>query len=142
MPRFDPDRRLSPGADLSFLTSAEWWNGLLEHVRRGSRLMADPATGLQVQQGTDNNTIALAGSYPEMWARASAGISAATGTVGEAMGFGTVRLWIADAGGTRTDSGVDVTAYNGSLTAVGADRWLLVRKVANLWTVVYEDCPT
>lgn len=139
--RFDPDQRFRPGMGLDPLTSAEWWNGLLEHVRRGSRLVADPSTGLQVLQGTDNNTIALAGSYPEMWARASVGISAATGTNGEAMGFGTVRLWIPDAGGTRADSGVDVTAYNGSLTAVGADRWLLVRKVAGLFVVVWEDCP-
>lgn len=141
MPGFDPDQRIGDGDDLAILGSAEWWNGLLEHVRRGARLQADPATGLQVVPGTNNNTIALAGSRRRCWARAGSNIGAATGTGGAQMTGGTVRLWFTDAAGLRTDSGIDVTAYNGSTTAVTAGRWLKVELEDSVWQVYYEDCP-
>lgn len=140
--RFDPDQRLNPGTPLDPLTDAEWWNGLLEHLRRGSRLVADPATGLQVQQGTDNQTIALAGSYSKMWGKAASPIAAATGTNGVQMTSGVVRLWIPDASGLRSDSGIDVLAFNGSETgSVAAGSWLIVERIGGLWTITFEDCP-
>lgn len=141
MPRFDLDHRLGANDSLAFLASAEWWNGLLEHVRRGSRLSADPSTGLQVLPGTNNNTIALAGTRRRCWARASSNIGAATGTNGVQMTGGTVRLWFTDADGLRTDSGIDVVAYNGSTSAVTANRWLKVELVDSTWQVYWEDCP-
>lgn len=137
---FDPDKRLAPGDDMGFVASSAWWNGLLEHLRRGFRLVADPATGLQVLPGTDATTIALAGSYPEMWARAASSIPGATGATDAQMGAGTVRLWSVDAAGLRSDTGIDVPAYNGSPASVASATWLIVRKVGGLWTVVWEDC--
>lgn len=139
--QFDLDRKLGPGDSLEFVASASWWNGLLEAVRRAARLQADPATGLQIVPGTNNNTIALAGTRRRCWARAASTIPAATGTTNAQMGSGTVRLWFTDAAGLRTDSGIDVTAYNGSGTAVGANRWLKVENEDGLWQVYYEDCP-
>jgi hypothetical protein len=137
--RFDPDHRFRPRESLAPIVSAEWWNGLLEHLRRGSRIVADPSTGLQVVPGTDNQTIALAGSYPLSWAKAASGVP---GAIGAAMGSATVRLWIADNAGLRTDAGIDVLAFNGSASSVAADVFLLVQKVGNLWVVVWEECAT
>jgi hypothetical protein len=136
--RFDPDQRLSQATGLGDILSAEWLNGLIEHVRRGARLIADPSTGLQVVQGTGNNTLTLAGTHGDVWSRAAFPIPAAFGAQ---MGKGVVRLWFVDGAGNRSDSGVDVDAYNGSVTgAVGSNRWLMVRRVAGLWVVVWEDC--
>lgn len=111
--RFDLDKPPTPGTGLAFLRSAEWWAGLFECLRRGSRLVADPTTGLQVLQGTDNNTIALAGMRRVCWGVASAAIGPPTGAGSAQMTSGVVRLWFVDAAGLRSDSGIDVVAYNG-----------------------------
>lgn len=140
MPRFDPNQRLGPGDGLGFLVSAEWWNGLLEHLRRATRLMADPATGLQVVTGTDATTIAPAGAFGDTWAKAGSDIAAASGTGGVQMTGGTVRLWFTDDAGLRTDSGIDAVAYNGSTSAVTAGNWLMVRRVGPLLVIIWEDC--
>lgn len=139
--QFNPDHRFAPGESLAPLTSAAWWNGLLEMVRRGARLTADPATGLQIVPGPESLTIVQAGSHTVSWARAAAPIPAATGTNGEQMGTGTVRLWIADNDGLKTDTGIDADVFNGALAPVSADRWLLVQRVGGLWVVIWEDCP-
>lgn len=139
--KFDPDRRLGQGEPFGFLLSAEWWNGLLDHVRRGARLVADPATGLQVVPGVGNNTIALAGTLRECWARASTPIGAPSGTNGVQMTAGTVRLWFTDAEGLRTNSGIDVVAYNGwTGETVPANAWIKVHRVGPRWEIGPYDC--
>jgi hypothetical protein len=139
--RFDPDHRFRPKESLAPIVSAEWWNGLLEHLRRGSRIVADPSTGLQVVPGTDNQTIALAGSYSEMWARAATPIGAPTGTNGAQMTPGTVRLWSTDSAGLRSDSGVDVVAFNGWVgETVPANAWIKVELQGSIWEVRNWEC--
>lgn len=139
--KFDPDAKLGEGDSLGFVASAEWWGGLMEFVRRGARLVADPSTGLQVVPGTNNNTIALAGSRRRCWAKAGSTIGAATGTGGAQMTPGTVRLWFTDSAGLRTDSGIDVVAYNGAPVSVTAGHWLKVELEDSIWQVYYEGCP-
>ena len=135
--KFDPDAQLGPTTRLKDILSAEWINGLLEFVRRGARLVADPSTGLQVVEGINNSTIALAGSRRRSWAKAALNIGAC---VDEQMTPGTVRLWFTDAAGLRSDSGIDVTAYNGAPVAVVAGHWLKVEREDGIWQVYYEGC--
>lgn len=139
--RFDLDQRFGANDRLGFLASAEWWNGLLEHLRRGSRLTADPSTGLQVVPGANANVLAVAGMRRRLWGVASASIGPPTGTGDAQMTGGTVRLWFADATGLRTDSGIDVTAYNGwPGETVPSGAWCRV-DLEEVWTIKSWECP-
>lgn len=57
---------------------------------------------------------------------------------------GTVSIYTLSTGGSLTDTGENVTAYNLSVDSVAADRWLqLVRHYrSGNWLVNYEDCGT
>lgn len=54
---------------------------------------------------------------------------------------GTVRLYDRSSSGVRSDSGVDVTAYNPSNTSLAANAVVIVRRIDGLWTIVTRlDC--
>lgn len=122
------------------LRSAEWWNGLLDWIRSG-RLQVDPRTGLEIREGPGNATLAETGTRRRCWAKAASTIPAATGTGSTQMGSGTVRLWYTTAEGDREDSGVDVLAFNGSVTSVPTGAWLKVELEDEIWQIYYVDCP-
>lgn len=117
------------------------WSELKDAALYAEGLRADASTGLEVRHAPGGATLTIAGTRRRCWARASADIGPATGSgVAAQMTPGVVRLWFTDADGLRTDSEIDVEAFNGSTTAVTADRWLKVENEDGIWQVYYEDC--